>query len=176
MGDPFNLALVSMGTHIGTHVDPPAHYIEDGITVDRLPLDALVGPGVVLDMRGRRFVDREALESSSIGAHVRVLLKTDNGPKLLSHEFTEDYVHLTEDGALSLVERGVRLVGVDYLSIERYMNPGAPVHTILLQAGIVVVEGVHLLDVPAGACEVYCLPMKILNGDGAPARVLLRFT
>ncbi len=173
-GDPFNLARISMGTHLGTHVDPPAHYLEGGMTVDRLPLDSLVGPGIVLDMTGREEVDRSALENSALGDHVRVLFKTDNSCRLLESTFHADYVHLTEDGAAYLVERGVVMVGNDYLSIERYGNPGAPVHMSLLRAGVIIVEGVYLLNVPVGPCEILCLPLKIHGADGAPARVLVR--
>lgn len=173
-GDPFDLALMSMGTHLGTHVDPPAHYLDGGSTVDRIPLEILVGPGVVLDMTGTAAVDRQALETSEMGEHRRVLLKTDNAPRLLESAFHEDYVHLTEDGAEYLVESGVGMVGIDYLSIERYNNPGAPVHRTLLRAGVLIVEGIHLLHVPPGPCEVYCLPLRIEGADGAPARVLIR--
>ena len=173
-GDPFDLARISMGTHLGTHVDPPAHYLDGGATVDEIPLNTLVGPGIVLDMRGISEIDRRALENAPLGDHVRVLLKTDNGPLLLESSFHNDYVHLTEDGARYLVEKGVSLVGIDYLSIERYQNPGAPVHRALLQAGILIVEGVHLLDVPPGPYEIFCLPLCIKGADGAPARVLLR--
>ena len=172
-GDPFDLALMSVGTHLGTHVDPPAHYLDGGATVDQIPLDVLVGPGIVLDMRGRSEVNREALESSDIGDHQRVLFKTDNSPKLHETVFHEDYVYLTQDGADYLVNKAVRLVGTDYLSIEKYMTPGAPVHKTLLKAGILIVEGVNLLDAPIGPCEIYCLPLKIAGADGAPARVLI---
>jgi len=173
-GDPFDLGLLAMGTHLGTHVDPPAHYLDGGATVDEIPLEALVGPGVVLDMRGKSQVDRQALEEAPIGDHTRVLLKTDNGPLLLDPSFHEDYVHLTEDGARYLVERKVCLVGIDYLSIERYNNPGAPVHHILLESGVLVVEGAHLLEVPPGPYEIFCLPLFITGADGAPARLILR--
>jgi arylformamidase len=173
-GDPFNLSVMSMGTHLGTHVDPPAHYLEGGATVDRIALDILVGPGFVLDMRGRRVVDRRAFEPWSLAGRPRVLLKTDNGPRLLEKVFHTDYVYLTEDGAQCLVEQGVRLVGIDYLSIERYGNLGAPVHRALLTAGVLIVECVNLAHVPSGPCEVYCLPLKIADGDGAPARVLVQ--
>ena len=173
-GDPFDLALLSRGTHLGTHVDPPAHYLDGGATVDEIPLEALVGPGVVLDMRGKSQVDRQALEEASIEDHTRILLKTDNGPLLLDPSFRKDYAHLTEDGARYLVERKVCLVGIDYLSIERYNNPGAPVHHILLESGVVVVEGVHLLEIPPGPYEILCLPLPIKGADGAPARLILR--
>ncbi len=173
-GDPFDLALLSMGTHLGTHMDPPAHYLDGGATVDEIPLEALVGPGVVLDMRGKSHVDRQALEEAPIEDHTRVLLKTDNGQLLLDPSFRKDYVSLTEDGARYLVERKVCLVGIDYLSIERYMNPGAPVHRILLESGVLVVEGAHLLEIPPGPYEILCLPLPIKGADGAPARLILR--
>jgi arylformamidase len=154
--------------------DPPAHYLDGGATVDEIPLESLVGPGVVLDMRGRSQIDQQALEKAPLGDHVRVLFKTDNGPRLFEPSFHQDFVHLTEDGARYLVQKNIRLVGNDYLSIERYKNPGAPVHHILLEAGVLVVEGVNLLDVPAGPYEIFCLPIKIKGADGAPARILLR--
>ena len=109
-----------------------------------------------------------------MGNHKRVLLKTDNGPLLLEQSFHEGYVHLTESGAQYLVEKGACMVGIDYLSIERYRNPGAPVHTMLLETGILVLEGVHLLDVPPGPYEIFCLPLRIEGADGAPIRGLLR--
>lgn len=173
-GDPFSLSVMSIGTHLGTHVDPPAHYLEGGHTVDQIPLDALVGPGVILDMRGRRFVDRDALERAPIGGHTRILLKTDNSPRLLEDTFYKDYVHLTPDAAEFLVECGARLLGIDYLSVEGAEDLEAPVHKTLLSAGVVIAECVFLKDVPAGPCEVYCLPLKIAAADGAPARVLIR--
>jgi len=172
-GDPFNLSLMKVSTHLGTHVDPPAHYVAGGATVDEVPLEVMVGPGVVLDMRGRQSIDREALEAAWIGDYPRVLLKTDNSLRLHEREFHTDYAALTEDGARFLVSKGVQLVGNDYLSIERYMQPGAPVHHLLIAAGVLIVEGLSLADVPAGPCRVYCLPMKIKGGDGAPARVLI---
>lgn len=173
-GDRFNLATMSLGTHLGTHVDVQAHYLDGAGTVDKIPLDILIGPGTVVDVRGRPAIDRAALESLDVRARPRVLLKTDNGRRLLEETFSPDYVYLTEDGAQLLVERGVRLVGIDYLSIEKYNNPGAPVHRTLLKAEVLVVEGLNLADIPAGPCEVYCLPLKIVGGDGAPARVLVR--
>lgn len=172
-GDIFNLSALTMCTHTGTHVDPPAHYLDGGPTVDLIAPEVLIGPGTVLDLRGKARIDRQALESCGPIDHARVLFKTDNSPRLLEPEFHEDYVHLTEDGAALLIDLGVRMVGIDYLSIERFGSPGAPVHRALLGAGILVVEGLNLTEVPSGPCRVYCLPLKILGGDGAPARVIL---
>lgn len=173
-GDDFNLTRISMGTHLGTHVDPPAHFIEKGATADQVSLETLVGPGVVADLKGCSQIDRCALEKASIVDTTRVLLKTDNGPRLLESSFHQAGVYLTEDGARYLVENRVRLVGIDSLSIENPGNPGSPVHHLLLEAGILVVEGVHLLEIPPGEYEIFCLPLKIKGADGAPARIILR--
>ncbi|MGB9618511.1 MAG: cyclase family protein [Desulfomonilaceae bacterium] len=173
-GDAFNLSSIRMSTHTGTHVDPPAHYLPNGQTVDELPLDALIGPGTVLDLRSHACIDRRALERSPLQDFKRILFKTDNSPKLLERQFTPDYVYLTEDGAEFLIEHGTMLVGIDYLSIERYGNKGASVHRRLLGAGVVVVEAVNLALAPPGPCEIFCLPLCIEQGDGAPARVVIR--
>ncbi len=173
-GDAFNLSTFRMGTHTGTHIDPPAHYLPNGQTVDQLPLDALIGPGIVLDVRSYECIDRYVLERSSLRGVKRILFKTDNSSKLMETQFTPDYVYLTEAGAEFIVEHGVKLVGIDYLSIEAYGNKGAPVHRRLLEAGVVVVEAVNLAYVPPGPCEIFCLPLSIQQGDGAPARVVIR--
>ena len=173
-GEDYNLTRFSMGTHLGTHVDPPAHFIDNGATVDQVALETLVGPGVVADLRGCPQIDRRALEKAAIAGYKRVLLKTDNGPRLLESPLHPDTVHLAEDGARYLVENRIRLVGIDALSIEHPENPGSPVHHILLEAGVLVAESVHLLEIPPGEYEIFCLPLKIKDGDGAPARILLR--
>jgi arylformamidase len=173
-GDEVNLTRITMGTHLGTHVDPPAHFIDNGATVDQVPLETLVGPGVVADLKGCPRIDRRALEKAAIAGHQRVLLKTDNGILLLESPLHPDTVHLTEDGARYLVENRVRLVGIDALSIEHHENPGSPVHHLLLEAGVLVAEGVHLLEIPPGEYEIFCLPLKIKGADGSPARILLR--
>jgi len=127
-----------------------------------------------MGLPGVRWVDANTLRKRDLQGQTRVLFKTDNSSHLRSRTFCEDFVYLTEDGALYLVEAGVRLVGIDYVSIERFGNIGAPVHHILLSAGVVIVETLDLQQVPVGPCDVYCLPLRIRCGDGAPARVLVR--
>jgi arylformamidase len=173
-GDSSNLSLMSMGTHAGTHVDSPNHFLENGASVDELPLESLIGPGIVLDMQGRSCIDREALASSPIGEHVRVLFKTDSGRFLSQGIFRGDHTYLAESGAHYLIEKGVSLVGIDFLSIEAHANQDAPIHRLLLQAGIVILEGACLQEVPPGSYEILCLPLRIKDADGAPARLVLR--
>lgn len=172
-GEDFNLSVLSMGTHTGTHIDPPSHYFPGGLTADLIPPDVLIGPGTVLDLRGKDRIDRQNLESCEIRDCTRVLFKTDNSSIHATRHFHENYVCLTEDGAEFLVSLGIVMVGIDCLSIERFDGPGAPVHRTLLRAGVVVVEGLELAEVPVGPCRIYCLPLKILGSDGAPARVIL---
>lgn len=172
-GDGFNLSALSLHTHLGTHMDPPLHYLDGAAAVDAIPLDILVGPGTVLDMRGKTVIDRGSLEESDAARFKRILLKTDNGKKVLEPAFTEDFVSLTPDAAHYLVQTGAKLVGIDYLSIEAYADHSAPVHRILLEGGVLIVEGAFLAHVPAGECRIYCLPLKIQGADGAPARLIV---
>jgi arylformamidase len=173
MGDKFNLSTITMGTHTGTHVDPPAHYLNGGQTVDEIPLGVLIGPGKILDLTGHRELNRDILQSCDLKGVTRVFFKTDNSRKLLEPDFQEDYVSLTLDGASYLSELGMKMVGTDYFSVETYHSPGAEVHHTLLRSGILVVEALNLAHIPAGPCTIYCLPLKILGADGAPARVIV---
>ena len=172
-GDGFNLSLLSLTSHTGTHIDAPAHFIDGGTTIDSMPLDVMIGPGVVLDMRGISAIDRRVLDQSALTDETRVLFKTDNSLKLQEQMFNDNYTYITDDGAELLIERGVKLVGIDYMSVDKFDDEDAPVHTLLLSSGAFIVEGLDLFDAPVGPCRIYCLPLKIEGADGAPARVLL---
>jgi arylformamidase len=172
-GDGFNLSVLSLTSHTGTHIDAPAHFIDEGTTIDSMPLDVMIGPGVVLDMRGISAIDRRVLDQSALTDETRVLFKTDNSSKLQEQVFNDNYTYITDDGADLLIERGVKLVGIDYLSVDKVDDEDAPVHHLLLSSGAFIVEGLDLLDAPVGPCRIYCLPLKIEGGDGAPARVLI---
>ncbi len=177
-GDPLNLSRLSLSSHTGTHVDAPAHFIHQGLTVDRLPLNLLIGPAFVAGLAGLegQAVRPDDLDALSLPpATTRLLLKTTNSrfwEKRESH-FQSEYVHLTPDAALWLVEHGIRLIGLDYLSVEAVDTPDHRVHHTLLGAGVIVVEGLDLSRVPVGPCHLVCLPLKVEEGDGAPARVLV---
>ncbi len=173
-GDPFNLSLLSMGSHAGTHVDAPYHFEDGGLTVDQLPLETLYGPALVRDVGQAEVVDEAALEALALPVGTRrLLLKSRNSRLWEDPTFRPDFVAVTPGGARWLVERGLWLVGVDYLSIEAPGSPGFPVHHTLLGAGVVIVEGLDLRGVPPGAYTLLCLPLRLAGGDGAPARALL---
>ena len=175
-GDSANVSRLGMSSHTLTHVDPPGHFIDGGLAVDRLPLDVLIGPAVVVEPHPEKnLVTATDLGQLGLRRAERVLIKTRNsylwagGP----YEFQPDYVSLSKDAAAWLVSKGIKLVGVDYLSVEAYAAQDHPVHHILLGSGVVVVEGLNLSQVPEGRYQLICLPLKIQNGDGAPARVVL---
>jgi arylformamidase len=172
-GDPANVARLSLGSHTGTHVDAPRHLIPGGATVDRLALDALLGPARVLACPPGP-IEPEALASVDLAAERRLIFKTGNSALWAHGRFVRDYQALTLATARALARAGVGLVGIDYLSVEAFRAPGFPVHHCLLEAGIVLLEGLDLSAVPAGRYELCCLPLRVRDGDGAPARALLR--
>jgi arylformamidase len=174
-GHRSNSSVFHLGSHDGTHVDAPLHFIADGAPVDQLPLDALVGPARVVEVANAGHITAAMLDALAWPPGTeRVLFKTRNSARWDEPTFYEDFVAVAPDAARWLVERGVRLVGIDYLSIEAYDPAGtAATHTMLLGAGVVIVEGLDLRGVAPGAYTVMCLPLKFLGADGAPARVLL---
>ena len=174
-GDSSNVSSLHLGSHTGTHVDAPRHFFDAGPGVDELPAEVLVGPARVVHLPGLASVGRIQLEALDLSGVARLLIRTDNSARWSAGSaFSPDFVYLSEDGARLLVERGVRLVGVDYLSVERFHQPGAPTHHVLLGAGVIIVEGLDLSAAAPGDCELLCLPLKVGGADGAPARVLLR--
>ena len=158
-----NISRLDFGVHTGTHVDAPLHFIDGAPGTDQLPLDVLVGPARVIEATS---LDAEGLAEATLAE--RVLLKTSNSELWSRDEFAHDFVSLTEDGARLLVERGVRLIGIDYLSVG---DEGA--HHVLLEAGVVAIEGLDLRGVDPGEYQLVCAPLKLVGSDGAPARVFL---
>jgi arylformamidase len=157
-------------------VDPPYHFIDDGATVDDLPLDVLIGDVLVADLRGIADpIGRDELDGLSlIDGTTRLLLRTDNSRFWAeARAFPDGYVSLSSDGARWVVERGLRLIGIDFLSIEARGAPGHPTHRTLLEAGVVILEGLDLSRVEPGEYTLVCFPIKIADGDGAPTRAVL---
>ena len=174
-GDAANVSRLSFGNHTGTHVDPPAHFIPGGKTVDQLDLNVLYGAARVVDMTHvAKEITADDLEHARIPKRAkRLLFKTRNSESWVRAEFQKDFVGIAWDAADWLVERGIQLVGIDYLSVETFGASEPRTHRTLLGAGIIALEGLNLKDVAPGDYTLVCLPLKIEKGDGAPARTIL---
>jgi arylformamidase len=174
-GDPCTVSLLEMGAHTGTHMDAPAHFVRGGIGIDKMPVDAAIGSARVIPIRDRTSIKADELERHRIRRGERVLFKTHNSNHCWDTDsFVEDFVYLSATAAQYLVERQVGLVGVDYLSVGGFRADGVETHQILLKAGIWIIEGLNLKRVRPGRVQLVCLPLKIAEGDGAPARALVR--
>lgn len=174
-GDNANTSEVTLSVHTGTHVDAPDHFLGNGKTIEQLPLDALLGRAYVLYLPDVDQITAAVLERAEIPPRTRRLLfKTRNSEYWAKgvKEFQTGFAGLTEDAAQLLVDRNVRLVGIDYLSIAPYKK-SRPTHRLLLEAGVVIVEGLDLSRVSQGRYTITCLPLKLGGSDGAPARVIL---
>lgn len=174
-GDMATVSRLDLGAHTGTHVDAPAHFFRDGATVDCLDLEVLAGPALVVHAPEADALSVEVLESLDIPAGTeRLLFRTRNSDYWMrsAETFYEDFVAFDDEAARWLVARGVRLVGVDYLSIGPFADP-VPAHLTLLGAGVIAVEGLNLNNIAPGMYQFACLPLKIMGGDGAPARAIL---
>jgi arylformamidase len=169
-----NVSFVRFGSHTGTHADAARHFFDDGQTVDKIPLDRLIGPALLLafpdDLRSVGVAD---LQKHDLKGHKRVLLRTRNSALLSKKDFVPDYTYLAPDGAQYLVDKGVELVGIDYLSIEQFHSGHHKTHRTLLERSVVILEGLDLSVPVAGEYQLICLPLRIEGCDGAPARAVL---
>lgn len=174
-GDECNLSRISASAHTGTHMDAPKHYLKAGAGIHTVPITAVVGRAKVIAIRDPELIRMEELEPHRPAKGERLLFKTRNSTRCWkTHEFQKKFVHLTPEAAGYLAESGVQTVGVDYLSVGGYQTDGAGIHRILLGAGVWIIEGLNLEHVEPGEYELVCLPLKIVGGDGAPARAVLR--
>ncbi len=175
-GGNANVSRIDMGVHTGTHVDAPVHFVPGAAGVDKMPLDVLVGKVQVVEIPDEAgSIGAEEVEAAGIRDDTqRVLFKTRNSEywNHLESGFQPGFVGITRDGAISLVDMGIRLVGIDYLSIAPFKQ-SRPTHEVLLKAGMVVIEGVDLRQVKPGDYSLYCLPLKLGGSDGAPCRAIL---
>ncbi|MCL5673435.1 MAG: cyclase family protein [Deltaproteobacteria bacterium] len=173
-GDAANNTHLSFGTHTGTHIDAPRHFYEDGIGIDKIKLEALTGECSVIEVPEKyEAITEDFLKMQNINNGGRILFKTKNS-KIISRDknFHEDYVYVASDAAKYMVEKGIILVGVDYLSVEGY-GKGHETHRTLLGAGVVIIESLYLEQVEPGNYKLIAFPIKIKDSDGAPARVIL---
>ncbi len=166
-----NLTLCA---HTGTHIDAPLHVLQKGHGTDSFELNYMLGMARVCCVANTKCINRDDLESLKLEGVSRLLLKTDNSELLSKKEFAENYISISEDAAAYILEKGIKFVALDYLSVDSFGSLDLPVHKMLLSAGVVVAEGVNLREVPPGDYEMLCLPLKLENCDGAPARIILR--
>jgi arylformamidase len=171
-----NVSRLACSVHTGTHVDAPHHFLNDHRTVESLPIDILVGPAQVVEIPpDMKVVTAEVLEKAMLPPGMeRLILKTSNSQLWEQGEssFFTDFVGISADGADWLVRYGIKLVGIDYLSVAPY-HQSIPTHLTLLTAGVIIVEGLDLSAISPGSYNLYCLPLKLVGSDGAPARVIL---
>lgn len=171
----YRLTRLDMSAHTGTHMDAPSHFIRDGAAMETLPLSAVLGPCVVVEIHDPVCVRPEHLEPLALEPGARLLLKTANSRLPLdSGRFHEDFVYISAAAAQWMVRRKVRTVGIDYLSVGGFTKDTKETHDILLGAGVWIVEGLRLGHVEPGPYELVCLPLLIPGSDGAPARAVLR--
>jgi arylformamidase len=173
-GDSSNVSTLHMSAHTGTHVDAPRHFFDDKPGIESLALEMLIGRTRVIELTARNGISADDFSHINLSDDIRLLIKTHNSRLWSSPEFHADYIGVTESGARHLVDHGIKVLGVDYLSVEKFRTPGAPAHHILLGAGTIVIEGLNLAEVDPGIYEMLCLPLRIVGADGAPARVVLR--
>ncbi|MFC1482040.1 cyclase family protein [Candidatus Neomarinimicrobiota bacterium] len=175
-GDPHTDTNLHLSAHSGTHVDAPAHFVNDGKNLSDFPLSRFIGPVLVVDLPNIDVITAKDLAGLAIPkATTRLLIRTKNSdlwanPK---HEFNRDFVALDQGAAQWLVDFGMELIGIDYLSIQPFYH-GPETHQIILGADIIAIEGVNLAGVEAGDYELYCLPLRLMNTEAAPVRALLR--
>lgn len=176
-GDSANVSMLNFGAHTGTHVDAPAHFIEGANTIDKLPLETLIGRARVVRVPEDIIeIDPGFLAGCDLDGVERVIFHTRNSTFWDGEGFRKDFTHLSPEAAQLLVDGGIKLVGTDYLSIEKFHSGNHLTHLTLLRKDVVIVEGLNLSEVAPGDYELICLPLKIAEGagDGAPARVVLR--
>lgn len=173
-GDKDNVSLISMGSHTGTHMDAPRHFFARGKGLDKMPLSVVIGPARVLAITNARCITADELKRHRIKSGERILFKTRNSSFWKTDVFQKEFVYVTQEAAEYLSDAGVAVVGVDYLSVGGYRKDGAKTHKTILGGGIWIIEGLNLSGVKPGNYDLICLPLKILDSDGAPARAIIR--
>jgi len=174
-GDMVNVSKLECDVHIGTHIDAPLHFVENGATIEKLPLDILIGPVVVVNLPYVNIITATDLDNLSLPQGTkRLLFRTSNSELWRNEisEFQKDYVAISSDAARWIVDQEIHLIGIDYLSVQCY-NDSPITHQILLKAGVIIVEGLNLIDVKQGTYQLICLPINLVGVEGAPARAVL---
>ncbi len=173
-GEPYNVSRLTLGTHAGTHVDAPRHFVAEGDAVDELSLDILMGKALLVAFPGRDAVTRADLQELDLTSVLRLLFRTRNSGSLRQGRLEEDAVYLEPEAARYLVQQGIKLVGWDSLSVDKHGSTDFATHHALLEGGVVIVEGLDLSQAEPGYYDLVCLPLRLAGGDGSPARVILK--
>lgn len=172
-GDQNNSSAVSMSVHSGTHVDAPFHFVPGGAAIDDLPLELFIGPALVCAIDGGKTITAEHVAQLPLEGESRVLFKTRNSRLLHQPNYDPDFMAFSVEAARALVDRGVKLVGLDYLSVAP-ADEQVPVHRAFLDHGLALLEGVDLSQINPGRYELICFPIRLRGSDGAPCRAVLR--
>lgn len=174
-GDICNVSTLSLGSHTGTHMDGPLHFLRNGKSLDKMPLEATIGPCRVVEIKDKESIKLEEIQGMKFKPGERILFKTPNSRhSWKTDNFDEDFVYISKEAAAFLAKAKVMTVGIDYLSVGGFRKDGVETHHALLGAGIWIIEGLNLAKIKPGRYELCCLPLKVMNSDGAPARAALR--
>ena len=174
-GDVCNVSKMSLGVHTGTHMDAPIHFLRNGAGIDQMPLTVSIGRARVIEISDSVSITPEELAGHNIQRGERILFKTRNSARCWqTDDFVEDFVYIAHEAAQYLASLGVQTVGVDYLSVGGSKVDGPETHQALLGGGVWIIEGLNLSQAEAGVYDLICLPLRIVGGDGAPARAILR--
>jgi arylformamidase len=175
-GDRVTMTQLNITVHNGTHVDAPLHFIENGTTIDHMPLEVMMGEARIIEIQDKEAIKPDELSMHDIRAGERILFKTRNSSLYSLGSFVDDYVYITNKAAVYLRDKGVSVVGIDYLAVGsiRDMESLFEVHKTFLGSGVWIVEGLNLSDVKPGIYEMICLPIKLTGGDASPARAIVR--
>lgn len=173
-GDRNNVSYINTGSHVGTHMDAPLHFLKNGKSLDKAPLDVLIGPSRIIEIKNKGLITKEELKNNKIKRGERLIFKTkSSSSRWINNKFKTEFVHFSEDAAEYISSFNPKLIGIDYLSVGSFKD-GSKVHNTLLGKGIWILEGLNLYKIKPGKYDLICLPMKILNSDGAPARVAIK--
>lgn len=173
-GSKFNLRRIHLGNHTGTHIDFPSHVIKGGKSSNDFPISTLIGNGVIILVPSNMpSITKDFIQKQLILKDDFVFFKTANSQFSKNKKFIKNYVYIEPDAAEEILSKQVKIIGIDYISVDKYEAEDLPVHRILLASNILIVEGLELNDVPNGRCKIYIMPLKIDQMDGLPARVIV---
>ncbi|MBC8062930.1 MAG: cyclase family protein [Clostridiaceae bacterium] len=172
-GDVANVSLISFGSHTGTHIDAPKHFYDKGKTIHEIDMNRLIGPAKVFEIMDKNFIGIEDIKNLNINKGDRILFKTKNSEYLKEKEFNINFVYLSGEAAKYLADKEILTIGIDYFSVDKFGSAEFPAHFFLLGKDILIIEGLQLSEVKAGEYFMTALPLKLKDGNGSPARVVL---